>query len=230
MRTTQETVRAFLDFQGPDDKIVSFYCDNAPELKACLLEAGCLNPLSTPACPQTNGMAEAKVKDAKNGTRCQHLQSGFHKSWWERAAPTYAFHRNIIPKSRWEGDPLLSAYERRHGEKCKAVLFFMGELVDFMKTPFPQNTPAPFEARTIPGLFAGYYALPGGKWSGDYYAVEYAPFQKDPEMTLGQARKYIHRVKEVRKYKENGRTRFPLGERRAAIARLPPQLLSLIHI
>ena len=101
----------------------------------------------------------------------------------------------------------------------------MGQLVDFMPTPFPQNTPAPFESRTKPGLMCGYAVQPGGKWAGDYFAVEYAPFQENPDLTLGQARKYIHRIKEVKPFKTvDGKSRFPLGERKAKIARLPPQL------
>ena len=43
---------------------------------------------------------------------------------------------------------------------------FFGELVDFSKTPFPKNIPGPFDPKMVPGLFAGYYLLPGGKWGG----------------------------------------------------------------
>ena len=56
------------------------------------------------------------------------------------------------------------------------MIISLGQLVDFMPTPFPQNKPAPFAERTIPGLFAGYECFPGGRWSGDYLVYEYAPF------------------------------------------------------
>ena len=80
----------------------------------------------------------------------------------------------------------------------------------------------------IPGLFIGYEMQPVGIWSGDNLVYQYAPFQKNPEMTRGQARHYKHRIKEVRLYSDPRRPgdgiRFPLGERKHAFARLPPQL------
>ena len=44
-------------------------------------------------------------------------------------------------------------------------------------------------------------------------------------MTMGQARKYLHRIKEVRAHiSKDNPYRFPLAERKAAIARMPPGL------
>ena len=139
--------------------------------------------------------------------------------------PCFAFCHDIIASVRWPGDPMLSAYERRHQEQCTAVVCAVGTLVDFMKTPFSKNTPSPFGDRMIPGLMCGYYVHPGGRWSGDYLVAEYSPFQKNPNLTLGQGRKYIHRVKEMKiRYTCEGLVRFPLGERKRVMERLPPSL------
>ena len=188
-----------------------------------------MNPTSTPGCPETNGLAENCVKDSKHGTRCGLIQSGFHVSWWELAAECFSFHNNIEERSRWKGDPKMSAYERRHFEKCNATLFPFGVLCDFMKTPFPQNEPGPFSPKAVPGLFCGYHLQPGGRWPGDYYVAEYEPFRKDPDMPLHVARHkgYIHRVKEAW-LRPGDDLRFPLGERKTAIARLPPDMQPIL--
>ena len=223
-RSSEETRKAVQHFEGPDEKVKQMYCDGAPELKRAMADVGIINPTSTPGCPATNGIAEACVKDSKNGTRCAHIQAGFEASWWERAATCYSFHTNITPRSRWAGDAKASAYERRHLEKCKAQLIPHGALVDFMPVPFPQNTPAPFAARAIPGLMVDLEVHPGGVWSGDYWIVEYEPLRKEPELPLAVAmhRGLLHRTKEVWLVREGGSIRFPLGERRTMLARLPP--------
>ena len=223
-RSSEETRKAVQHFEGPDEKVKQMYCDGAPELKRAMADVGIINPTSTPGCPATNGIAEACVKDSKNGTRCAHIQAGFEASWWERAATCYSFYTNITPRSRWAGDAKASAYERRHLEKCKAQLIPHGALVDFMPVPFPQNTPAPFAARAIPGLMVDLEVHPGGVWSGDYWIVEYEPLRKEPELPLAVAmhRGLLHRTKEVWLVREGGSIRFPLGERRTMLARLPP--------
>ncbi len=65
---------------------------------------------------------------------------------------------------------------------------------------------------------------PGGVWAGDYWIVEYEPLRKEPELSLAVAmhRGLLHRTKEVWLVRENDSIRFPLGERRNMLARLPP--------
>jgi hypothetical protein len=55
--------------------------------------------------------------------------------------------------------------------------------------------------------------------------AEYEPFQSEPEKSYGKVRQITHRVKEVDTYlTDEGKFRFPLGERKDALARLPPGL------
>ena len=80
-RSEAETRKAMMDFFGSTDEIRSFYSDNAPELKKAARTLEICHPTSTPACADTNGLAEGKVKLGKSGTRGQLIHSGFHKSW-----------------------------------------------------------------------------------------------------------------------------------------------------
>ena len=78
LRTTEHTIKALQNFQGPEERVSWFYCDGAPELKAVCMGLGIMNPTSTPGCPETNGLAEQGVKDIKDGTRANLIQSGCH--------------------------------------------------------------------------------------------------------------------------------------------------------
>ena len=128
MRSTEQTRQGLQHFKGHEE-VKEFYCDGAPELKRACLEVGIMNPTSTPGCPETNGRAEAKVKLVKASTRCAVVQSGLNKTFWEMAAPYVGFAHCLRATSRWHTDPKQSAYERRHGEACTAMLIPFGALV-----------------------------------------------------------------------------------------------------
>jgi hypothetical protein len=63
-RSTDETKKAAQQFKGTET-ITSFYSDGAPELKRAMLELEVMNPTSSPARPDRNGMAEGVVKKCK---------------------------------------------------------------------------------------------------------------------------------------------------------------------
>ena len=65
MRTTEDTREAFRKWAKPDDVIESFYADNAPELTAAAKSEGWRMPTSTPGVPESNGLAERKVRKTK---------------------------------------------------------------------------------------------------------------------------------------------------------------------
>ncbi len=62
---------------------------------------------------------------------------------------------------------------RRQTGHFEGDSFPVGALVDFM----PQNDMKleSMRAKTIPGVFVGYYIHPGGLWSGDYLVAEWKP-------------------------------------------------------
>ena len=79
-RSTEDTIKAFQEFQG-EDEIYSFYCDNAKELAAAAFRLGWPMPTSTPGVPDTNDLAERYICICKEGIRCFLLQARLHKSW-----------------------------------------------------------------------------------------------------------------------------------------------------
>ena len=87
-----------------------------------------------------------------------------------------------------------------------------------MPVPFPQNTPAPFAERAVPGLMIDYEVHPGGLWAGDYWIVEYEPLRKEPELSLAVAmhRGFLHRTKEVWLVRGDAKACSP-GFRRACV-------------
>lgn len=55
-----------------------------------------------------------------------------------------------------------------------------------------------FESKTMKGLFAGYYVLPGGTWSGDYLVAEPdTPINDIDAAPFPQGKVRAHRTKEV---------------------------------
>ena len=81
---TEHTLEAFRHWQGPGDKIESFYADNAPELRQAARASRWRMPTSTPGVPQTNGLAERSDRMLKEGIVTNLVASGLVKRWWER--------------------------------------------------------------------------------------------------------------------------------------------------
>ena len=68
-KTTEDTLSAFREFQGDQDKVGSFRADNAGELQAAAKAMRWYTPTSTPGMPASNGDAERVVRSAKEGAR-----------------------------------------------------------------------------------------------------------------------------------------------------------------
>ena len=96
-------------FAGDKDKILSFYCDNAPELIAAATALTWRLSTATTGMPQTNGVAENSVRRTKEeGGGCGVVQSGFNPpTFWPLAGEHYCISANIAIA---DGD---SAYNRR---------------------------------------------------------------------------------------------------------------------
>ena len=45
------------------------------------------------------------------------------------------------------------------------------------------------------GVFIGYHTHAGGLWSGDYLVADYAPFEKQCDVTRAKVK--VHRIKGV---------------------------------
>ena len=166
----EDTLQAMRDFQGTEGRRVKqFHSDNFRSIAKAAKTMRWTAPTSTPGIPQTNGLAERKVRQVKEGGRTNLLQAGLDYSWWPYAVTHHCFARNI---GMHEGD---SAYNKRHGKgHCKAKLIPFGALVNYLPTPRPTDKKRAFESKTNRGLLVGYFTQPGGKWSGDYLVVDFA--------------------------------------------------------
>ena len=104
----KDTLFAFRDFVGPNDKVHSFYSDGAPELKQCAIEMKWFGDTSSPGNAQDNSIAENKVKLALNGSRCLLLQAGLPNKFWPYATQAFCHALNTSVKN---GE---SRYNLRH--------------------------------------------------------------------------------------------------------------------
>ena len=186
-KTTYHAIQALQHFAGPQDKIKSFYCDNAPELIAAATALHWRLSTATTGMPQTNGVAENCVRRTKEGGGCGIVQSGLNpQTFWPAAGEHYCFSTNIAVI---DGD---SSYNRRHTQgHFKGESVPVGALVDFM--PQPDTVVASMGAKTFPGVFPGYHIKLGGLWNGDYLVADLAPFRRDCD--VAKSRVKVHRTK-----------------------------------
>ena len=77
---------------------------------------------STPHVPQTNGMPENVLKEAKERTACILSQSGLCDAWWKEAMECFCFLRSVVD-TLWTNT---AAYAMRFGENFRGPLIPMG--------------------------------------------------------------------------------------------------------
>jgi hypothetical protein len=190
-KSTEDTLQAMLDFAGRD-KITGFYTDNAPELLEVGKRVGLIHRTATTGMPQTNGVAERRVKQVKEGTTALLHHAGFTPRWyWPLAMQTSCFAHNVNPYGK-----LPTPYFKRHGVEFTGINLPFGCLIQFMPVPAKLGNRAPFEPKMRVGLFGGWHVHAGGLWSGDYYAYDLNEFGWDQD--AGRYN-FVHpqRIKEV---------------------------------
>jgi hypothetical protein len=103
---------------------------------------------------------------SKEGIRTIMATSGMPHKWWPHAAEFYSFAKNTLVV---EGD---SPYNRRLKRgHCKALRIPFGALIQFMPNPAKMKDIATFSSKLVPGIFLGWDADPGGKWSKSYVVI-----------------------------------------------------------
>ena len=138
--------------------------------------------------------------------------SGLDHRWWAEATQYYTYARNIVDKVSGSvqpaGDDAEAAghpagqstpYELRHEESFSGHLIPFGCLVSYRPTSKRETSEMnKFSDRVRDGIFMGWHAHSGGKWSGDYLVM-------DVERYVNSESVYdiaVHRVKEIQEPKK----------------------------
>ena len=165
-KSSEEAYGALNKVVSRGGNVHSIHTDDAPELIKAIRDLGWQHSTATPGRPQTNGVAERAVKSVIEGVRTVMDMAGTGHRWWPLAMGHFVFSNNIIDRN---GD---SPWQKRHQKGAfNGLIVPFGSLVDFQPSPVQGKVTLKFGCKTIPGLFAGYYVLPGGQWRGDYLVV-----------------------------------------------------------
>jgi transposase InsO family protein len=204
--TTQAAITRFL---GPWVAPDYVYSDNSREIKKALenLSWSDRHDTSTPNRPETNGTIERTVRKVKEGMRALLLQAGANPEWWADAMRCFCFLHNVSDVL-WDGQ---TAYEKRFDDFYHGPTYpFMCEVKYKPSSPKIINQMHPFGAKTLSGLFIGYYQQPGGLWGGDLLVVDWQEFDRAERVAEVPIRRI--KAKEVFPQLYNGKYRFPLAE------------------
>ena len=162
---------------------------HSPELIRAARDLSWVHGTATPGRPATNGVAERAVRSVLEGTRTVLEQAGLPHKFWPYACRHWCFSHNVQTR---EGN---SPWHKRHNKgKFKGRRVPFGSLVDFLPSPI-RGGPPKVASRTQPGLFLGYFLLPGGRWKGDVLVASLEDLKAvfdDPN-----ARISVQRVKEI---------------------------------
>ena len=212
-----------LDFQGtdPDQKVTGFFSDRAPELIRAANNANWRHTTSTPYRHQSNGLMESINRRILDGTRCLLEQAGLPATWWVWAAQCFVWQRNTMIV---DGE---SAWNNRHQNgHFDGHLLPFGSLCWYKPTPPEEAKLSAWESRSIPAIFLGYVAQPGGKWLRDYWVAPLQHFgiHRDRALQGDKASVSVRIIQEIIP-PPTGEYRFPL---RAAYERFTEELRGLL--
>lgn len=145
------------------DKTLQYSTDMASAIGCgCAGFPGVSNPHRTSirGVPQTNGIADSRVKKVIRGTQTLLLQVGRPHVWWPYASRCFAAIRNFA------ADDDASPSGHRHGGIRSPAHSY--RLVHAMPSALHKERNLKFEPRLKPVVFLGYVVQCGGKWCGEY--------------------------------------------------------------
>jgi len=206
-RSAEETLQALNHFIGPKEKVTMFYSDAARELNSAAKTLGICNSQSTPGRPESNGLAESKVRKVLQGTRTIMEHAGLDPSYWSYACKHFCFCHNH--SKHW-----IKGVERQEPIKGRIlpdnfslpVLYPFGCLVDFLPSPIFLRRFPKWGSKAQPGILLSYVTKPGGLWKGDYIVAMLSDFRTGAT----QSRPQVHTVREIMVNKIDGEFIFPL--------------------
>ena len=148
-----DTVKALVEFAGPQGRAKHIYSDNSGEIKAACETLGWPRDPSLPHRPQTNGIAENAVKKVSEGTSCCLVQSRLSDERWPYAMRCFCFLRNIVDVL-FHGS---TAWKQRFGQDFKeAILPFGCEVTYLPRWEAEKSKLHAFGDKWLQGIFLGY--------------------------------------------------------------------------
>ena len=167
-KSSVEVLQSLTHFAG-EDHIMSIYTDRAPTLIAAvhgMPGPPIVHTTSIPGVPQTNGIAENRVKIMIRGIRVMLLSAGLPHCYWPYAAKYYAFMRTVVKKGSE------SIFAKRHkSEHFQGPLIPFGALIRAMPSAIQDGRRLKFEHTLQPAIFLGYIVQPGCRWYREFCYV-----------------------------------------------------------
>ena len=156
-KNTEETIQALQHFLGPEGKFGQFYSDAARELYAAAKAMGLNRDHSTQGRPQSNGVAENKVRKVLEGTRTLLDHAGLPPNYWSYACRHFCFGHNHSKFYR-RGDELPEPIMFRSLPDGFTILplYPFGCLVDFLPSAIFQRKFPKWGTNAQPGILLGY--------------------------------------------------------------------------
>ena len=115
----------------------------------------------------SNGVIENLNRRLQEAVRAALIQAGLPICWWSYAVQHWCFLRNTAPDATG-----ISPYEKRHGEKCKALPLPFGVGVYFSPNKTKYKHQHKFQSRFCYGIIVGFGLSPGHVWDGTDMVVD----------------------------------------------------------
>ena len=183
-RTTDSNISCLQKFGGTKahgKALCSVKSDCAQELTEAVKYLGWLPEPGIPHDPFHNAKLESNIRRIKEGVRAIHLAAGFPHELWPRSIEYFCVAKSfttlaaIHPNETDDAKRLKqgwTAYEAaNNGEPFEGYRVPLGALV-YYKPPSHTSKPA-FEARTVPGIFAGWRLDSGYKHKKVHLILDY---------------------------------------------------------
>ena len=174
-RSAEAAYNGILLLYGTRCKVKYCRMDDAKELKKSCKMHRIPFETSAPYIHETNGLIEAYNRIELYGGRVCLEQCGAPRSMWPYAFKHYAFSRNIYPT----GDNPKSPYERKflEGPFPGLRVPFLARVMFIQLPPIAKSTDTHrADSVYVPGVFLGWSAAPGGKWTGRYFCAALTEF------------------------------------------------------
>ncbi len=158
------------DFVG-GDQVKLWYSDGALELHAACRAEGIRRDQADPNRHETHGVIERANRTVIEGARTCLYQSGLQCKYWKFALQCFCLLYDFAHKDAKKGT---NPHVERHGKAFGGKLLPFGCHVRYLPNSSRElKKRDKLDASLRDGIFLGYRMHTGGRWTGQYYVVDY---------------------------------------------------------